>query len=500
MIRELKTYTKKERNMFLVGLYGQNVIYNIISVGLMVYFTDAVKIPGAIVGTIMFIARLWDAINDYIMGAIVDKTNTRWGKCRPYLIFMPIPIFVITVLCFASPTTYPENAAATVAWCAATYIMWGMMYTVSDIPLWGITARMTEVEHDRTKLVSAARIAGGVGAVIPMVGLVALARGLMGKNILGFDIDLRTGFLITAALMAALGTVTFQLAGIGTREHVTVEANKDRSMISNLKMVFRNKPYMRIIVSGIISSTKNMLMVTSVYLLQWYFANGDPAKIAQYTITMGGAVLVGSFASIAAVPLLTKKFEKKTVYNWSHLVCVPPLVAAYILYLIVPDIVGTVYEYVFMFLLFIAGIATGAPMALQSDMIADSVNYLELQTGERTEGVSFAGQTFLAKFNAAVATLMAGMVLGFVKYTEQVDNMQAVAEAGGIIRAEFPTIMNALWIITTILPAIGCLLAIFPIIKYPLTRAMNKDIAEKLLVMRGNKNTEVQDTSDFEIW
>src|SRR5690554_2216019 len=118
--------------MYLIGLYGQNVIYNIISVGLMVYFTDAVKIPGAIVGTIMFIARLWDAINDYMMGAIVDKTNTKWGKCRPYLLFMPIPIFFITVLCFASPTIYPDNPIATTVWCAATYIMWGMMYTVSD--------------------------------------------------------------------------------------------------------------------------------------------------------------------------------------------------------------------------------------------------------------------------------------------------------------------------------------------------------------------------------
>ena len=499
MLRELKTYTKKERNMFLVGLYGQNVIYNIISVGLMVYFTDAVKIPGYIVGTIMFIARLWDAINDYIMGAIVDKTDTKWGKCRPYLIFMPIPILLITVLCFASPTVYPDNPVATTIWCASTYIMWGMMYTVSDIPLWGVTARMTEVEQDRTTLISAARIAGGVGAVIPMVGLVALAKGLVGKEILGITFDLRMGFVVTVALMAILGTATFQLAGIGIREHVDVVTNKERTMTSNLKMVFKNKPYMRIILSGIISSTKNMMMVTSVYLLQWYFANGNPAKIAQYTITMGGAVLVGSFLSIAAVPLLTKRFEKKTIYNWAHIISIPPLVLAYIFYLIVPDIVNSIYEYVFMFLLFIAGTATGAPLALQSDMIADSVNYLELQTGERTEGVSFAGQTFLAKFTAAVATLMAGMVLGFVNYTEQVDAMQASADGGGIVRAEFPTIMNALWIITTILPAIGCLLAIFPIIKYPLTRAMNNDIVEKLHIMRGN-NKSAKSSTEFEMW
>jgi sugar (glycoside-pentoside-hexuronide) transporter len=497
--RELKTYTKKERNMYLIGLYGQNVIYNIIGVGLMVYFTDAIKVPGYIVGTIMFIARLWDAINDYIMGAIVDKTNTRWGKCRPYLIFMPIPIFFITVLCFASPTSYAQNPTATVAWCTATYIMWGMMYTVSDIPLWGITARMTEVEQDRTNLVSLARLMGGAGAVIPLVGMVALAKGLVGKPLFNYTIDLRLGFLITALIMTLWGTVTFQLAGIGVREHVSVEVNKDRTMLSNLKMVFKNPPYMRVILSGIISSTKTMITVTSVYLLQWYFANGDPAKIATYTITIGGVVLLGGFASIAAVPFLTKKFEKKTLYNWSHIICIPPLLAAYALYLTLPEIVGTPYEYVIMLLLFIAGVATGAPMVLQTDMIGDSVNYLELQTGERAEGVSFAGQTFLAKFNTAVATLLGGFVLGIVNYTDHVDGMQAVADAGGIVRAEFPTIMNALWMITIILPAIGCLLAILPMIKYPLTRAINKEVAEKLVIMREKKNQE-ENPLEFEMW
>ena len=499
MIRELRTYSKKEKNFFLVGLYGQNVIYNIISVGLMVYFTDAVRIPAGIVGTIMFAARLWDAINDYFMGAIVDKTRTKWGKCRPYLIFMPVPIFLITVLCFASPTSYLEDPTVTVLWCVATYILWGMLYTISDIPLWGITARMTEIEEDRTKLVSAARIVGGIGAIIPMVGMVAIARGLVGTTIFGTTLDLRGGFLVTAIMLTLLGTVTFQMAGIGVREKITVVKSEKNSLSHNLMLVFRNKPYVRIILSGIIGSTKMMMVVTSVYLLQWYFANGDPGSIAQYTLMMGGAVLAGGFTSIAFVPLLTKRFEKKTVYNWAHLVCIPPLIIAYIIYLSVPDVVGHIYEYIFMGLLFVAGIATGAPQALQTDMIGDSVNFLESKTGERAEGVSFAGQTFLAKFQAGIASLVAGAVLGLVSYTAHIDGMQAVADSGGIVRYEYPNIMNALWLITTILPAIGCFLSVLPTINYDLTRAKNEKIFKEILSKREGEGNEGTDTR-IDLW
>ena len=89
MARALKTYTKKERNYYLVGLMGQNIIYNVIGVGLALYYTEALYVPPATVALLMLLARLWDAINDFIMGAIVDRTRSRLGKCRPYLIAAP---------------------------------------------------------------------------------------------------------------------------------------------------------------------------------------------------------------------------------------------------------------------------------------------------------------------------------------------------------------------------------------------------------------------------
>jgi Na+/melibiose symporter-like transporter len=143
----LKTYTGKEKAMYLIGMGGQNVIYSIIGAALGYYLQFSLLIPAFVVSAIMAIARVWDAFNDPMMGTIVDKTRSKWGKCRPYLLFVPLPIFIITVLSFTNfgffdPAMglWDGRNALIVLTAAVTYLCWGMAYTVGDIPLWGITA------------------------------------------------------------------------------------------------------------------------------------------------------------------------------------------------------------------------------------------------------------------------------------------------------------------------------------------------------------------------
>ena len=163
MSSQVRTYTAKERNMYLVGMMGQNMIYNIIGTGLYFYFQSVIFIPAMAISIFMAVARVWDAINDPMMGTFVDRTNTKWGKCRPYLLFSPAVIMVITILTFCngmySSANTPGKNALIVGWAAVSYILWGMCYTVGDIPLWGVTSRMTEVEKDRASILSFARIA-----------------------------------------------------------------------------------------------------------------------------------------------------------------------------------------------------------------------------------------------------------------------------------------------------------------------------------------------------
>ena len=155
---QVRTYTSKERNFYLCGLVGQNIIYNIIGSALAYYFQFTLLIPAVAVSTIMAVARVWDAINDPIMGTIVDRTRSKWGKCRPFLIYVPLPLFIVTTLCFVNFGFYEESQTAMnvliIGWAVFTYLLWEVVYTVGDIPLWGVTSLMTEVEKDRHKLLS----------------------------------------------------------------------------------------------------------------------------------------------------------------------------------------------------------------------------------------------------------------------------------------------------------------------------------------------------------
>ena len=136
------TYTRGERNGFLIGMFGQNMIYNIVATGTYFYFQNVIALPAMALGWIFALARVWDAINDPMMGTIVDRTKSRWGKCRPYLIFAPPIIMIITIATFLN-SNYATAASqgarvGIVAWAAVSYVLWGMLYTIGDIPLWGI--------------------------------------------------------------------------------------------------------------------------------------------------------------------------------------------------------------------------------------------------------------------------------------------------------------------------------------------------------------------------
>ena len=236
---QVKTYTKKERNMYLTGLFGQNMIYNIVATGLYYYFQNVICLPAIALGWIFAVARVWDAVNDPMMGTIVDKTRTKWGKCRPYLIFAPAVICVITCVAFlngnyATAKADGNNTAMIliVAWAALSYILWGMSYTVADIPLWGIISRMSEDEKDRSTLISLARImafiAGGF-VVISIVAVSQAANGLLQKAA-----DAQAGFIIVGILFTVIASILFQFAGIGAREKVPV-SEETKTMKENSK-------------------------------------------------------------------------------------------------------------------------------------------------------------------------------------------------------------------------------------------------------------------------
>jgi sugar (glycoside-pentoside-hexuronide) transporter len=475
----LITYTGKEKAMYLIGMGGQNVIYSIIGAALCYYLQFTLLIPAFVVSAIMAIARVWDAFNDPMMGTIVDKTRSKWGKCRPYLLFVPLPIFIITVLSFTNfgffdPAMglWDGRNALIVLTAAVTYLCWGMAYTVGDIPLWGITALMTEDQRDRAKLLSFARIAGGIGAGITIVTIqpVALALGRGFADAAGGAAQgERLGFIAAAAIYGFVGAIAFQLAGLFTRERIPASKEK-HSLKENFALMWTNKPFRQILLSGIFGSPKQLLSLAAMPLVTYYYASKDPKLAITYMVLMAGGLFLGQFVAMGYVPRILKRISKKNAYNGSNLIAAIPFLSVFILYLIGREnLTQPIYLVISLVLFTIGGASNGITTVLQSLMIADAVDYEEYRNGIRPDGVFFSGQTFIAKMTTGIATILSGIAYTIVGFSDaKVDEINKFIEAGGIPRLEpaYEPYLMLLFFLVSIPPAIGSILSVIPTWRY----------------------------------
>ncbi len=492
----MNTYTKKERNMYLIGLMGQNMIYNIIGTGMAFYFQSVIFIPAMAISVIMGIARVWDAINDPMMGTIVDRTRTKWGKCRPYLFFVPGIIMVTTILTFVNGQYSGSNSAATnaviIGWAGISYILWGMTYTAGDIPIWGITALMTESEKDRSKLLGLARIVAGIGAGIVMLSIIPISQAVGAKLTDGGMTQakgLQYGFIIVAVVLTLLGTITFQCAAYA-KERVKQPSDEAKGFVDNVKIMWGCKPFRRILISGVIKAPMQILGLVAMTLLSYYFGDngGDGQDYMLYMVLLGGPMFIGQFAAMAIVPKLCEKMEKRKVYNVTSIIGAIPFVLLFVVYLI--DGTG-LYKWhwiaVMAVLFAVAGAGVGASGVIQSIMIADCVDYDEYHTGYRPDGVFFSGQSFITKLGAGVSSFIQGIVFAAVGFSGD-----AVARCNELLAAspkedfmfatapEFEPYRFGMFFLITIPAAITCIISIFPMRKYEITNESHKKILEEL--------------------
>lgn len=508
MNNSAKTYTKKEAAGFLTGMFGQNLIYNIVATGLYFYFQNVICLPAIALGWIMTIARVWDAINDPMMGTIVDKTHSKWGKCRPYLIIFPAIIGLITILAFlngnyATADTTTQKVLI-VAWAAISYIAWGMCFTVCDIPLWGITSLMTEDENDRSKILGLARMVAGVGGIGVLV--VQIAQAAAGA----FGGDMQKGFIVTVIIMTVVATILFEFAGLFTRERVE-KSEKSYTFKENFKIMFGNKPFRQILISGILRSPIQLLMIVAMTLVTYYYANGNIMNILKmnddgsvagidFKILIGlgcvaAGLFVGQFVAMGITPVIIKKVEKKTLYNVYSIAGAVPYALIFVFYKVSGgDLTTTFWSIIIGICMLLGSAAFGGINVLQSVMIADCVDYEEYHNGVRTDGVFFSGQSFITKLAAGISTIVSSAVYAIVGYSgANVDKLNKAIENG----ASFITYdggsgvgkyAEAMFFLISIPPAIGMVLSAIPTLKYAMTDAEHKEMLSELVARR--KNTE----------
>jgi Na+/melibiose symporter-like transporter len=544
---------------------------------------------------IFALARVWDAINDPMMGTIVDKTRTKWGKCKPYLLFVPAVIMITTILPFlngmyaepnelhevalqdpAAYVAYVESdltkeldyegetylfvpaggtwelqkdaegktlmdeegniiknkvmiykaadkepvtdtalaetilqefqselgfvkktgvkAVLIVAWAAISYVLWGMTYTIGDIPLWGVTSLMTENQHDRAKALTLARAVANFGMIGTLFTMIAPAfQGMYRNQGMDHAHSLRMAYITLAVVMTVFASILFQFAGISVKERVAPQNTKTYSIKENFKIMFGNRPFRQILISGILRSPIQLLGIVAMTLVMYYFFNNDIGA----TLFIDGALnvalvlkvvilVIGLFGGMIffplCVPKLIKKHEKKNLYNFFTLVGAVPFALIFIFFLISKgDVLTWVGMSVMSVLFFMAGASMGSLNVLQSVMIADCVDYEEYTNGIRPDGVFFSGQSFITKLSAGIASLISGAVYAIVKFS---DKNVALLNNALVNGADFKTYNDgkfaaAMFFLISIPPAIGMLLAAIPTWHYALpddehTRILNE--------------------------
>ena len=315
---KVNTYTKKERNAYLAGLAGQNIMYNIIGQTFSYFLQFVILIPAGIVGAMLAVLKVWDGINDPIMGHIIDRTRTN-GVVQTLSALYPHTHFLCYNVLF--PNGFYDTAAESVTMhnfmvvARAHCILYvGYLYTAGDVPLWGITALMTESDKDRIKLLSLARIFAGVGSGIALLSIqsVSLSLGEMLRPYFGSTMKAeRMGFFLGALIFAVVGTALFQLAGIFTRERIAPSPEKN-SLIDSFKIMYKNKPFFQLMLSGILASPKQLITIAAFPLISYYYANKDGLLNTLYIAVLGGSVLISGFIATALTPKILKQSAKRT--------------------------------------------------------------------------------------------------------------------------------------------------------------------------------------------
>ena len=512
------TYSKGELTGYLVGLAGQNIIYNIIATGLTFYFQSVIFIPAIACSIIFAVARVWDAINDPIMGSIVDKTRTKWGKCKPYLLFVPPVILITTILPFVNGMYAWPDATGTgsvlaplssriliIAWAAISYILWGMTYTIGDIPLWGVTSLMTENQNDRAKALSLARIFASVGVIGMAFTFIAPAfQGIFQNKGMDNAHSLRAAYILTAVILTLVSTVMFEFAGLSVHERVA-QKGEPHTMKENFQTMWRCKPFRQLLISGVLRSPIQLLSIVAMTLVMYYFFNnnlGGTLSNADGSFNIGIIIQVlllfigimgGMLISSGVTPGIARKIEKKKLYNIYSLFGAIPFLLVFVVYwLSGGDLLNWPMTILISVVFFVASWAQGGLNVLQSVMIADCVDYEEYTNGVRPDGVFFAGQSFITKLSAGIAALIQGAVFAIVGFSGE--NV-AVLNDALMHGADFTTYANgkyaaAMFFLVSVPPAIGMILSAMPTLKYALTDGVHDRILDSLNAQRHSEKQE----------
>ncbi len=429
--------TFKQKAAFGIGAVGKDMVYALSASYTMYFYQDVLGVSATFVGLILMIARIFDAVNDPFMGILVAKTNTRWGRFRPWLFTGTVLNAVVLYALFAAPDL---SQSGLMVYFSIVYILWGVTYTMMDIPYWSMIPAVTKTSADRENLSVVGRTCAGVGSAI----ISMLTMFLVG--VFGGDSE-REGFRWVALIVAVVFVIAEVLCCIFFKEDSRTEM-KSAGIKEMFKALFRNDQAMIVVLTIVLINSA--LYLTSnfvIYFFKYDFGGADWK--GNYTLfsTVGGAAQI--LGMMVLYPLLRKALSGTKVFVLS-------LVTAICAYVILLGVCLAGFS-ANLVVLFVPGVlifaCNGMLSVLTTLFLSNSVDYGQLKTGRREESVIFSMQTFVVKAASGVSVFLTGIGLDII-------GLQGNAEETGEIITQSAQTLMGLRLMMTVLPVIVLIIAL----------------------------------------
>lgn len=414
---------------FGVGALGKDLCYAMISTYLTIYLTDTVGLAPLFVGNLFLVARVWDAVNDPMMGFIVDNTRTRWGKFRPWILIGTLINAVILVLLFKGPEL---EGFALYAYYSVMYILWGMTYTIMDIPYWSMLPSMSSTKEERDST-----------SVIPRIfassaWLLVGAFGLKMIDTLGQGNEAK-GYAASSVVVAAVFVGTILVTVIFARDRSSLDAaSGQKAQRTSLKYaihVITANDQLKVYIGVVLAYNLVVQLAGGMALYYFKYVTQDADLFPYFTTA-------ASFAEMGALflfPILSRFMSKKQVFAIASFTPAVGLIALLVAGAVVPAnipviiICGLLYKF-----------GSGLTLGATTVMLADVIDYGEVTLGTRNESIVASFQTLLVKTASAVAGWLIGVGLTICGYVENVPQTATTILGMRILMGVVPSIITVL--------------------------------------------------------
>ncbi len=462
----------KEKMAYGLGDFASSMFWKLFSMFLLFFYTDIFGISAAAVGTMFLVTRVWDAANDPLMGIISDRTQTRWGKFRPFLLFVAVPFGIIGVLTFTTPDL---GSTGKLIYAYITYSLMMMVYTAVNVPYASLMGVMSSDTNERTSLASW-RFIG------------AFSGGLMVTTTAHFLVEYFSkgttqaiGYQYTIAVYAIIAAALFILTFLGTKERVLPTQNQQGSFKNDLKDLSKNKPWFVMLAANIFILIFISLRDGSILFYFKYFVKEQTINLFGLSYDLTITVLSSTYMSVWLATniigvVLAKPvsaiFGKKNTFAYAAL---SSAVLSVSFFFLSPDQIIPI----FVLNIFI-GISSGIVMPLGWSMYADIADYSEWKTGRRATGLVFSSSSMSQKFGWTIGGALAGWVLASFGFEPNVDQSE--------------TALLGIRLMISVIAAIGAFCSFLSIRFYKLDevfmRKIEEDLAEKHQLRKERKTFE----------